>query len=106
MKLRLSAARYPAYEKIDVAQGALVGSPPIPDEDGRDARVTIRLVSRRTLSNYAAGEITRVIMATKARLGASVIATGQIEAPDTDKPIFPVHEERCRTSPAKSRRAG
>jgi uncharacterized protein len=85
------AGRYPAYEKLDVSQGALVGSPPMPAEEAAALAVSVRLVSKRTLSNYAAGEITRVIMATKARLGASEIGVGQIEAPDTDKPLFPVH---------------
>jgi len=48
-------------------------------------------VSNRTLSNSSAGEITRAILATKARLAASEIDVGHIEAPDTDETIFPIH---------------
>ncbi len=67
------AERYPAYDKLDVSQGALVGSPPMPPEDAAALSVAVRLVSNRTLSNSPAGEITRVILATKARLAASEI---------------------------------
>jgi TRAP-type uncharacterized transport system substrate-binding protein len=85
------AERYPAYEKLDIPPGALFGSPPMPSEGTAALSVTVRLVSNRALSNYAAGEITRVIMATKARLSASEISVGQIEPPDIDKPVFPIH---------------
>jgi hypothetical protein len=85
------AERYPAYDKLDVSQGALVGSPPVPPEDAAAISVAVRLVSNRTLSNSSAGEITRVILATKARLAASDIDVGHIEAPDTDNPVFPIH---------------
>jgi len=86
------AERYPAYDKIEVSQGALLGAPPVPAEDAAAISLAVRLVSNRTLSNATAGEITRAILATKARLAASDIdLVGQIEAPDTDEPIFPIH---------------
>jgi len=85
------AERYPAYDKLDVSQGALVGAPPMPPQDAAALSVAVRLVSNRTLSNSSAGEITRAILATKARLAASDVDAGQIEAPDTDKPVFPIH---------------
>jgi len=85
------AERYPAYDKLDVSQGALVGSPPMPPQDAAALSVAVRLVSNRTLSNSSAGEITRAILATKARLAASEIDVGHIEAPDTDETIFPIH---------------
>jgi TRAP-type uncharacterized transport system substrate-binding protein len=83
--------RYPAYEKLDVSPGALVGLPPMPPKGAAALAVAVRLVSNRALSNYSAGEITRVILATKARLAGSEIGVGDIEAPDTDKPVFPIH---------------
>jgi TRAP-type uncharacterized transport system substrate-binding protein len=83
--------RYPAYEKVDVSQGALVALPPMPPKSATVLAVAVRLVSSRTLSNHSAGEITRVILATKARLAGSEIGAGGIEAPDTDKPVFPIH---------------
>jgi TRAP-type uncharacterized transport system substrate-binding protein len=85
------ADRFPAYEKLDVPQGTLAGLPPLPPEDASTLAATVRLVSNRTLSNYSAGEITRVILETKARLAGSEIGVGGIEAPDTDKPVFPIH---------------
>src|SRR5204862_214608 len=81
------AERYPAYDKLDVSQGALIGSPPMPPQEAAALSVAVRLVSNRTLSNSSAGEITRAILATKARLAASEVDAGQIEAPDTDKPV-------------------
>ena len=85
------AERYPAYDALEVSQGALVGSPPMPPETAAALAVAVRLVSNRTLSNASAGEITRAILATKARLAASEIDAGHIEAPETDKPVFPIH---------------
>jgi TRAP-type uncharacterized transport system substrate-binding protein len=84
--------RYPAYEKLDVSQGALVGFPPMPPKGGATALgVAVRLVANRTLSNFSAGEITRVVLVTKAKLAGSEVGVGEIEAPDTDKPVFPIH---------------
>lgn len=86
------AERYPAYDKIEVSQGALLGTPPVPSEDAAAISVAVRLVSNRTLSNSSAAEITRAILATKAQLAASdVDIVGQIEAPDTDESLFPIH---------------
>jgi TRAP-type uncharacterized transport system substrate-binding protein len=83
--------RYPAYEKLDIPQGAFVGSPPMPGATATAIAATVRLVSKPSLTNFAAGELTRVILAAKARLAASELGTGQIEAPDTDKSVFPIH---------------
>jgi len=86
------AERYPAYDKLEVSQGALLGSPPVPSEDAAAISVAVRLVSNRTLSNSSAGEITRAILATKAKLAASDIElAAHIEAPDTEESIFPIH---------------
>jgi TRAP-type uncharacterized transport system substrate-binding protein len=85
------ADRFPAYEKVDVLQGALAALPPMPPKDAAALAVAVRLVSNRTLSNSSAGEITRVILATKAKLAGSDIGVGSIEAPETDKPVFPIH---------------
>ena len=86
------AERYLAYDKLDVSQGALIGSPPVPSEDVPAISVAVRLVSNRTLSNSSAAEITRAILATRARLAASDIdVVGHIEAPDTDEKVFPIH---------------
>jgi TRAP-type uncharacterized transport system substrate-binding protein len=85
------AARYPAYESLDIPKGTFSGSPPVPSDDATALAGTVRLVSRPSLSQFGAGEITRIVLATKARLAASEPGVGQIEAPDTDKPVFPIH---------------
>jgi TRAP-type uncharacterized transport system substrate-binding protein len=86
------AERYLAYDKLDVSQGALIGSPPVPPEDAAAISVAVRFVANRTLSNSSAAEITRAILATRARLAASDIdVVGHIEAPDTDETVFPIH---------------
>ena len=84
-------ARYPAYESLEVPEGAFVGSPPMPSDSATALATSVLLVSQPSLSNYAAGELTRLILATKARLAASVPGVGQIEAPDTDSKLFPIH---------------
>jgi TRAP-type uncharacterized transport system substrate-binding protein len=84
-------ARYPAYESLDIPEGAFVGSPPMPPDSATALATSVRLVSQPSLSNYAAGEITRLILATKARLAASLPEAGQIDAPDTDSKLFPIH---------------
>ena len=86
------AERYLAYDKLDVSQGALIGSPPVPSEETAAISVAVRLVSNRTLSNASAGEITRAILATRARLaGSDIDVVGHIEAPDTEETVFPIH---------------
>ena len=85
------AARYPAYKSLDIPKGTFSGSPPVPSDDATALAGTVRLVSRPSLSQFGAGEITRIVLATKARLAASEPGVGQIEAPDTDKPVFPIH---------------
>lgn len=86
------ATRNPVYQKIEIPQGAFTVAPPIPSEEVTTVAVTVRLVARRAMLNYVAGEITRSLLATRAKLAATGPTAGEIEAPDTDKKgVLPVH---------------
>lgn len=86
------AARNPVYQEMDIPQGAFVVAPAIPGEEVTTVAVTVRLVARSSMLNYVAGEITRLLLATRAKLAATVPTAGEIEAPDTDKKgVLPVH---------------
>ncbi|TMJ21967.1 MAG: hypothetical protein E6G96_20190 [Alphaproteobacteria bacterium] len=52
----------------------------------------VLLVAQASLSNYAAGEITRLLLATKTRVAAILPEAGQLAAPSTDKDeLLPAH---------------
>jgi TRAP-type uncharacterized transport system substrate-binding protein len=74
-------SRFPAFESIDVPQGAPRGKPPTPDDTVTTLAVTYRLVAPITTLNFTAGAI-----------GQSIF-TKEIEAPDPDdkNPALPVH---------------
>jgi TRAP-type uncharacterized transport system substrate-binding protein len=84
--------QYPLYETAEIPKGSFGSNPAAPDDSVDTLSVTIRLVARPSLPNRAAGEITRIMLATKAKLAVSLPAVGQIEAPDTDgTPVLPLH---------------
>jgi TRAP transporter TAXI family solute receptor len=86
------AKRFPALEEAEIAPGAFGATPPRPVESVTTLAVTLRLVARPSLSNYAAGEVARLLFTTKAKLVSTLPQVGQIEAPDTDKgAALPVH---------------
>jgi hypothetical protein len=86
------AKSFPALEEAEIAPGALGATPPRPAESVTTLAVTLRLVARSSLPNYAAGEFARLLFRTKAKLVATLPQVGQIEAPDTDKgAALPVH---------------
>ena len=47
--------------------------------------VAVRLVAKNSMLNDVAGEITRLLLTTRAKFAATLPLAGQIEAPDTDK---------------------
>jgi TRAP-type uncharacterized transport system substrate-binding protein len=82
----------PVYEEVDIAQGAFVPAPASPGEELTTVAVTVRLVARKTMLNDVAGELTRLLLVTRAKLAATMPRMGSIEAPDTDKKgVLPVH---------------
>jgi hypothetical protein len=86
------AKRWPAFEAIEIKPGTFGGTPPEPTEAINTVAVSVRLVSRASMPNRLAGEITRLLLATKAKLATSLPAVAQMQAPDTDKgAALPVH---------------
>jgi len=86
------AKRNPTLEKLEVARGALQGSPAVPDESITTLAVTRRLVARSSMFDWPAGEIARLLFTNKSKITAELPFAYQMEAPDTDKDaILPVH---------------
>ena len=86
------AAQHPVYEQLDIPQGAFVAAPGIPDDDVLTVAMSVRLVARNSMLDDVAGEITRLLLVTRAKLAATWPRAGQVEPPDTDKKGFlPVH---------------
>lgn len=86
------AAQHPVYEQIDIPQGAFVAAPAIPDDDVSTVAMSVRLAARNSMLDDVAGEITRLLLVTRAKLAATWPRAGQVEPPDTDKKGFlPVH---------------
>jgi TRAP transporter TAXI family solute receptor len=86
------AKRNPALEKLEIARGALQGSPAVPDESITTLAVTRRLVARASMFDWPAGEIARLLFSNKSKITAELPFAYQMEAPDTDKDaILPAH---------------
>lgn len=85
-------ARQPAYQSVEIKQGTYGGTPTEPDEAIHTFAVRTLLVSRASLPDRVAGEITRLLLTTKAKLVAILPAAGQMEAPETERSsLLPVH---------------
>jgi TRAP-type uncharacterized transport system substrate-binding protein len=86
------ARRNPTLEKLEIARGALQGSPAVPDETITTLAVTRRLVVRSSMFDWPAGEIARLLFTQKAKINAELPFAYQMEAPDTDKDtVQPAH---------------
>ncbi|GJE12235.1 TAXI family TRAP transporter solute-binding subunit [Methylobacterium longum] len=85
-------ARWPSYESVEIKQGTFGGTPTEPTETINTFAVRILLVSRASLPDRVAGEVTRMLLTTKAKLVTSLPAAAQMEAPDTEMSnLLPVH---------------
>ncbi|MGU3362347.1 TAXI family TRAP transporter solute-binding subunit [Methylobacterium sp. M6A4_1b] len=86
------AARSPSYKSVEIKQGTYGGTPTEPDESIHSFAVRTLLVSRASLPDRVAGEITRLLLTTKAKVVATLPAAGQMEAPETERSsLLPVH---------------
>jgi TRAP transporter TAXI family solute receptor len=84
--------RFAAYDEAEIKIGAFSGSPAVPPEKVTTISANVLLVAQASLSNYAAGEITRLLLATKTRVAATLPEAGQLAAPSTDKDeLLPAH---------------
>lgn len=84
---------HPAMETIDIPKGAFGGTKPIPDDDETSLALTWRLIAKDTMLDAVAGELARLLVVSKGRLGLLMPSTHQIIAPDTDdkSPYLPLH---------------
>jgi TRAP-type uncharacterized transport system substrate-binding protein len=86
------AERFAVYDEAEISVGAFSGSPAVPSDKVVTISANVLLVARASLSNYAAGEITRLLLATKTRVAATLPDVGQLAAPSTDKDdLLPAH---------------
>ena len=86
------ATHHPVYEEVEIPQGAFVAAPAIPDKEVTTVAVSVRLVALNSVLDYVAGELTRLLLTTRAKLAATMPQVGEIEAPETDtKGVLPVH---------------
>jgi uncharacterized protein len=66
--------------------------PPEPAEAINTFAVSVRLVTRASLPDRVAGEITRLLLSTKAKLASTMPVVGEMAAPETEKTaLLPVH---------------
>src|SRR5215218_2665821 len=85
-------ARFPAYEALEIPQGTFGGNPAEPPAAVNTIGLTARLVSRPSLPDRFAGEITRLLLVAKRQLITTVPAAVEMEAPDVDQAaVLPVH---------------
>ena len=86
------AQRSPHFEQVEVMRGAFGGALPKPSVDFDTLGVSTRLVARNSLSNDAAGALTRLMLAARPAIAARLPIANRIEAPPADKgAALPVH---------------
>ena len=87
------AKQFPAFETIDIPEGAFRGHPPTPDDTVKGLAVSYRFVVPLRMLNIVAAAIARSTIKAKSNLMAVTPMASQIEAPDTDSenPLLPVH---------------
>lgn len=86
------AKTIPGTEPNEVDEGAFGGTKPKPEEAMDTLAVTVRLVGRHSLPDFATGEIARLLTLSRARLIATSPFARNIEAPDgEDGSNLPIH---------------
>ncbi|HNG17498.1 MAG TPA: TAXI family TRAP transporter solute-binding subunit [Accumulibacter sp.] len=92
LKAKAIVAQHPVYEEIEIPAAAFVAAPAVPDDEVTTVALSVRLVARNSMLDDVAGELTRLLLATRAKLAVTWPHAGQVEPPDTDKKGFlPVH---------------
>ncbi|HEY2183394.1 MAG TPA: TAXI family TRAP transporter solute-binding subunit [Xanthobacteraceae bacterium] len=86
------AERFAVYDEAEISVGAYGGSPAVPSEKVQTISSNLLLVSQPSLPNQVAGELTRLLLATKAKIATALPEAGQLSAPSTDNDeLLPVH---------------
>ena len=84
--------RFAVYDEAEISVGAFSGSPPIPPDKVTTISAKVLLAAQASLSNHSAKELTRVLLATKAKVIATLPEAGHIAVPSTDKDeLLPAH---------------
>jgi TRAP-type uncharacterized transport system substrate-binding protein len=84
--------RFAVYDEAEISVGAFSGSPAIPPEKVTTISAKVLLAAQASLSNHAARELTRVLLATKANVVTTLPEAGHIVVPSTDKDeLLPAH---------------
>ena len=84
--------RYAVYDEAEISIGAFSGSPLVPSEKVTTISTNVLLVAQASLANATAGEMTRLLLATKTRVAATLPEAGQLSVPSTDKDeLLPAH---------------
>jgi TRAP-type uncharacterized transport system substrate-binding protein len=84
--------RFGAYTEDELSPGAFGGSPTVPAEKVTSISSSLVLVAAPSFSSHVAGEVTRLLLATKARTAATLPGVAQLAAPSTDKDVLrPAH---------------
>jgi hypothetical protein len=86
------AERFAIYDEAEISVGAFGGSPAVPSDKVQTISANLLLVSQPSLANHVAGDLTRVLLATKAKVATTLPEAGQLSAPSTDNDeLLPVH---------------
>lgn len=86
------AERFAIYDEAEISVGAFGGSPAVPSDKVETISANVLLVSQPSLSNQIAGELTQLLLATKAKVATTLPEAGQLSAPSTDNDeLLPVH---------------
>lgn len=84
---------HPAMETVDIPKGAFGGATSVPDDDATTLAMTWRLIAKDSMLDTVAGELARLLVLSKGRLGTLMPGAQEIIAPDTDdkSPYLPLH---------------
>jgi TRAP-type uncharacterized transport system substrate-binding protein len=82
------AERMPAFKSGEIAIGAFQGR--APEEAVTTVTIAHHLVAHRGMTNIVAGELARMLMASKARLQGDTLISG-VEASDTEQRSYAIH---------------
>lgn len=86
------AQRQPVYESGKITPGAFGGSPPKPSAEIETIGFSHYIVANRALDDQTAGDLTRLLLATRGKVSSEFPAASLMRAPDTDKDsAVPVH---------------
>jgi len=84
--------RFAIYNEAEISVGAFGGSPAVPADKIQTISANFLLVSQASLSNRVAGDLTQLLLATKAKVATTLPEAGQLSAPSIDNDeVLPVH---------------